>query len=53
MGFTTYLTFAYCVLIGLAVLAFRRNNSKLGYGLIALMAIGDLVLTYLWMKSSM
>ena len=53
MGFTSWMAVIYCVLVGLSIVAFRRNNRKLGYGLIALMVIGDLVLTYLWMKSPM
>ena len=53
MSFTSWLAVIYSTLIALTVLAFRNNYRRLGYILIAIMVIGDLVLGYLWMTSPM
>ena len=53
MGFTTWLIIIYLILIVCVIIAFIRRKKVLGIVLISFMALGIILLVYLWFTSSM
>ena len=53
MGFTAWMTLLYLLLIAGTIIAFIRKKKIIGIILIMIMAVGIVVLGYLWFTSPM
>ena len=53
MGFTVWMALLYLAMIGCTIFAFMKKRKAIGIILITVMAVGIIVLGYLWFTSPM